>query len=79
VLWTPSQPSLTKGPYGCGFGVRGEPGKRIVGHNGGFAGISALLQIYLDEGWTVAVLSNYDQAAITVGDRIGELIARVQK
>jgi hypothetical protein len=38
-------------------------GKRIVGHNGGFPGINGQLDMYLDSGYTVAVLSNYDPPA----------------
>jgi hypothetical protein len=31
-----------------------------VGHGGGFPGISSSLRMYLDLGYTIAVMSNYD-------------------
>jgi len=34
--------------------------KRITGHKGGIPGINAQLDMYLDDGYTVVVLSNYD-------------------
>ena len=46
--------------YAYGFGDETFNGHRIVGHNGGAPGISSRLNIYLDMGYTVAVLSNYD-------------------
>ena len=46
--------------YAYGFGNETINGHRIVGHNGGAPGISSRLDIYLDMGYTVVVLSNYD-------------------
>lgn len=77
-MWTPSPQSSGQGQdYGHGFAIRGTPGNRVVGHSGGFAGISARLDMYLDTGYTVVVLSNYDQAAEVVGDQVAELLARL--
>ncbi len=79
LIWTPTPQSQGDGPgYGFGFGVSGEPGNRVVGHNGGFPGISALLDIHLDKGFTVAVLSNYDRGAGLVGGKLAELFARLE-
>ena len=51
-------PSSSSPEYGFGFGAgRGALGRR-VGHSGGFPGISSVLDIYLDTGWTVVVLTN---------------------
>jgi len=61
--------------YGYGFGISGTATDRIVGHNGGFPGISADLKMYLDRGYTIAVLSNYDMAASMVSEKAAELIA----
>jgi len=77
-LWTPTPQSQSQGGYGLGFGIQQTPAGKVVGHGGGFPGISAKLDMYLDSGWTVVVLSNYDQAAITVADKLGELIARTR-
>jgi CubicO group peptidase (beta-lactamase class C family) len=63
--------------YGYGFGVEeGETGK-VVGHGGGFPGLNGMLDIYLDRGYIVAVLANYDGAASPVGGRIMSLIGRI--
>lgn len=54
---------MDRGPgtrYGYGFVDTTTNGTRIVGHGGGFPGIAAGLDIYLDRGYTVALLTNYD-------------------
>lgn len=78
TMWTPSPPSQSSpgGGYGMGFGVVNGPLGRVVGHNGGFPGISAGLDIHLDTGFTVAVLSNYDGGAQTIQSKANELLAR---
>ena len=48
----------------------------MVGHSGGFPGISAALHMYLDLSYTVAILSNYDGAARPVRMRAREILAR---
>ena len=48
----------------------------MVGHAGGFPGISGRLEMYLDLGYTVAVLSNYDGAARPIRMRAREILAR---
>ncbi len=45
--------------YGCGFGVHTGPTGRVVGHGGGFAGISSNLDILVDDQTIIAVMSNY--------------------
>ena len=64
--------------YGFGFGVGGTPDNRIVGHSGGFPGINSKLDMYLDTGYTVAVMANYDMAAMGVAEKIKELLGRLQ-
>jgi hypothetical protein len=50
-------------------------GTRIAGHGGGFPGINSDLAMYLDRGYTVAVMSNYDPpTAQRVSDKLRELI-----
>lgn len=60
--------------YGYGFMDEAHHGKRVVGHGGGFPGISAQLDIYLDQGYTLAVLSNYDGGATSVARKVRELL-----
>jgi D-alanyl-D-alanine carboxypeptidase len=60
--------------YACGFRERFENGHRIVGHGGGFPGISSNLSMYTDLGYTVAILSNTDQGSQAVKVFIEELL-----
>jgi CubicO group peptidase (beta-lactamase class C family) len=46
--------------YGYGFFCAEVNGKRTVGHSGGFSGINSQLDIHLDTGYTIIVMSNYD-------------------
>jgi CubicO group peptidase (beta-lactamase class C family) len=64
-LWR-AYPELSSEGYGLGFSVERSPLGAIVGHSGGFNGISAVLSMYLDAGYTVAVMSNYGGGAATV-------------
>lgn len=54
-LWSP-KPELQSPDYGFGFGVGEDTLGRSAGHSGGFPGISFVLDIYLDTGWTIVVL-----------------------
>lgn len=52
--------------YGYGFcteSLGSGRSERIVGHSGGGPGTSGQLDMYLDSGWTLAVLANYDPPA----------------
>jgi len=63
--------------YGYGFQEERYLGTRISGHGGGFPGVSSKLDIYLDLGYTVAVLSNLDGGAQPVVAKFRELLVRV--
>jgi len=70
-----AKPELSSPDYGFGFGVGPHPGAgEIVGHSGGFPGINAQLDIYLDAGYDVAVMANMDGAASMVAQRIQAFI-----
>ncbi|XEC92952.1 serine hydrolase domain-containing protein [Paenibacillus tarimensis] len=60
--------------YGYGFGEKTLKGERIIGHNGGFPGISSTLNMYMNSGYTLAVMSNYDNGAILVEEKFNELL-----
>jgi CubicO group peptidase (beta-lactamase class C family) len=64
--------------YGYGFTVVQGPNGKVVGHSGGFDGINGNLDIFVDRGYIVAVLSNYDMGATPVARRIDQLLARVK-
>jgi CubicO group peptidase (beta-lactamase class C family) len=77
TLTTP-KPDAGAPNYGYGFGIGGEPGDRIVGHSGGFSGISSNLDIHLDTGFVTVVMSNYSQGSQAVDQKMGELLRRVE-
>ncbi len=64
--------------YGYGFGIQEGPSGKVVGHSGGFSGINSNLDIYVDGGYIVAAMSNYDQGASAVTARIGTLLTRLE-
>ena len=73
ALWR-AYPEVSSPGYGIGFGIDQTPAGRRVGHSGGFPGISGDLAMYLDEGWTVAVLSNTGGGAPMVSNKARQLI-----
>jgi len=74
VLLSP-KPELNSQTYGYGFETEKEEGLgRIVGHSGGFTGISSRLDMYLDLGYTVAVLSNYSHGSQAIVGKAKQLL-----
>ena len=62
-LWAPhaTRPERMGGnAYGYGFGVERSPIGTVVGHGGGQPGSGGQLDIFLDRGYTVAILTNVD-------------------
>jgi CubicO group peptidase (beta-lactamase class C family) len=70
---TTAKPDISSPGYGYGFIV--DEGGRVVGHSGGFPGISSNLDIFPESGYVAVVLSNYGQASGPVRDRIRHLVA----
>jgi CubicO group peptidase (beta-lactamase class C family) len=64
--------------YGYGFSVATGAAGKVVGHGGGFPGINSNLDIYLDSGYIVAVMSNTDRGASPVAAKIGGFLGRVK-
>ncbi len=52
--------------YGYCWRIDERHGGTVVGHGGGAPGISADFQRFIDDGYTLVVLSNYDRAASPV-------------
>jgi CubicO group peptidase (beta-lactamase class C family) len=62
--------------YGYGFMITFVNGRSIVGHSGTFPGVGSRLDMYLDHGYTVAILSNYDPYITqALGNKLREWIA----
>lgn len=75
-LLTSPKPELNSPEYGYGFGV--EPDRNVAGHSGGFPGISSNLDMFLGNGWTAIVMSNYSRGSGPVSSKMAELIAAVE-
>jgi len=74
-LWSPKPASPA---YGYGFGLEQGPAGRIVGHSGGFPGISSNLDIFRDRGFVAIVLSNQDGGSEAVSEKVRSLVARIR-
>jgi CubicO group peptidase (beta-lactamase class C family) len=74
LMWT----DFKNANYGYGFTVVQSPGGKAVGHSGGFSGINSQLDIYVDSGYIVAAMCNYDNGASPLADKIGTILARVK-
>lgn len=69
VLTTPKPASPE---YGYGFSVDAKRG--IAGHSGGFRGTSTNMDLFLEDGYTAIVLSNYGRSGRPIVNRIRELV-----
>jgi CubicO group peptidase (beta-lactamase class C family) len=70
VLTTPKPASPE---YGYGFTVDPEGG--VVGHSGGFEGTSTNMDLFLEDGYTAIVLSNYGRSGMmSIVNRMRELV-----
>lgn len=76
-MYTP-KPEFHEQSYGYGFKISGTPNNRIVGHRGGFVGMSSNLDIFLDSGYISVVLSNYSGGSIPVYKRIRDLVEQLE-
>jgi CubicO group peptidase (beta-lactamase class C family) len=56
--------------YGFGMEERRVNGVRVVGHGGGGPGINSNLAIYPDLGYTVAIMTNFDNAMPLANQRL---------
>jgi CubicO group peptidase (beta-lactamase class C family) len=72
AILTSAKPELSSPNYGFGFGIF--DGGKIVGHSGGFPGISSNLDMYLEKGYTVVVMSNYGGGSMPIVRKARELI-----
>ncbi|MGD9405868.1 MAG: serine hydrolase domain-containing protein [Anaerolineae bacterium] len=61
--------------YAYGFIDRIQEGQRVVGHSGGAPGVCDFLDIYLDSGHTLVILSNSDSDCLPALQAIEEALA----
>jgi len=70
-------PGMPEGRYAYGFHDERINGQRVVGHSGGFPGINGQLDMYLDRGYTLAVLANYDPpAAQLIANKLRDMMTQ---
>ena len=62
-LFTPD-PERNSPSYGYGFMINALPPDREVGHGGSYFGVSTMLAMFLDSGYTVVALCNGPGAQI---------------
>jgi CubicO group peptidase (beta-lactamase class C family) len=67
-----AKPELKSPQYGYGFQIDTE--HQIAGHSGGFLGISSNLDMFLGNGYTAVVMSNYGQGSFPVSDKIQQMV-----
>ena len=72
-ILTSPKPELNSPNYGFGFQVDTE--RNVAGHGGGFTGINSNLDMYLGNGWSAIVMSNYSRGAGPVQGKMRQLIA----
>jgi len=75
ILLSP-KPEINSPSYGYGFSVNREDG--IAGHGGGFPGISSNLDMFLQNGYTTVVMSNYGGGSQPVMRKMRELVQAAQ-
>ncbi len=62
--------------YGYGFDIADFNGTRYVGHSGGWAGITDQMDMYLDSGYTVVILTNYDDSPRGIAFKLREWLTQ---
>lgn len=75
VLWTGVTDNGEE-EYGYGARIVEYNGVRIIGHGGGWQGITNEFDMYPDLGVTVVVLSNYDDDPTGVADKLREWLTQ---
>ncbi|MFH1700340.1 MAG: serine hydrolase domain-containing protein [Candidatus Zixiibacteriota bacterium] len=56
-MFTPSERQPT---YGCGWEIKEYLGHRFLGHSGGTDGVEAYFYRFINDGYTIITLANYD-------------------
>lgn len=77
VLWTGrSQHAEFGSRYGYGCIVRNYHGTRIIGHGGGYVGITNKYEFYPDLGYSVVILNNIDSDPNSIAYKLREWLAQ---
>lgn len=68
------KPMLNSPFYGYGFQVTVKNNEIIVGHGGSHEGIGAIMEMYLNRGYTFIVLSNYGHIVFSIKDKFWDMV-----
>ena len=72
-----AKPELNSPRYGFGFSIDSD--NQVVGHSGGFPGISSNLDMFLRSGYTAIVMSNYGNGATPFRIKMQEIVLATQE
>lgn len=76
-MWTGvNVPGHEDGTYGYGCTIDSYNGVRIIGHGGGWSGITDEFEMLPDLGATIVILSNYDTEPQAIANKCRELLAQ---
>lgn len=78
TVWTGKVDSFDNMQYGYGFNVKRYNGTRIVGHGGGWHGITTDMDMYPDLGYTVVILNNIDSSPTYILYKLREWLTQGQ-
>jgi CubicO group peptidase (beta-lactamase class C family) len=73
LLWTGSAQNAR---YGSGFELSRYNKARIIGHGGGWFGVTNRMEFYPDLGYAVVVLSNYDSDPVAIANKLREWLTQ---
>jgi len=65
--------------YGYGFIFRRVGNERVAGHSGGFPGVDAQFDMYLDSGDAIIILANYELVAEPITTHVEQLLRRSKR
>lgn len=73
LLWTGSPQNAR---YGGGFEISRYNKARIIGHGGGWFGVTNRMEFYPDLGYAVVILSNYDSDPVAIANKLREWLTQ---
>jgi hypothetical protein len=69
-------PGHEDGTYGYGFTLAEYNGSKVVGHGGGWSGVTDAFEMLPEQGATVVILSNYDSNPSAIANKVREWLTQ---
>lgn len=76
TLWTGVTQKPDGSEYGYGTNIEYYGANRIIGHGGGWQGITNRFEVYPELGYSVVILSNYDSDPNAIANRLREWLTQ---